>query len=372
MAVSTTYAFQQQIRQMASNVDVILTKTPVLLSMIGSGEALTQTKFEWQNDYLNSDIVGVPAGATSSATSLTLNAGEGNRVTPFALLQNGGEVIRVTAVAGDVLTVTRSYDGTTGEAIVNTTEIKVISRPKAQGLDVLRKDEINDRLVAFNYSQIFERYASVSRTQQAVKTYGVEDEINYQVNLRIEEMLREMNNSLIYGVKYVGTSGAPATSGGIFSAAREAGSFVKDFAGAEIDAKGLNDAVEASFVRGGSVNTLVCSPNVARQVTKLGGDTIRTDRTDTVNGYQILSFLSDLPGGALSRVVVDLNMPKDRALLLDINMISKRDLTSIYDQDATLPGGDYFARAVRAELGWEIKNPKECVTVLSNVSKVIA
>lgn len=369
---ATTYSFQQQIRQMAPNVDVILAKAPVLLGLIGQGEALSQTKFEWQNDYLNSDIVTASAAYVVGDTSIVLKTGEGNRVTQYALIQNGGEVIRVTAVNGDTLTVTRGYDGTTAEAIAKDGEMKVISRPRPQGQDVLRKDEINDRLLSFNYSQIFERYAAVSRTQQAVRTYGIDDELDYQVNLRLEELLREANNSLIYGRKYVGTAAAPATSGGLFAFATEAGSYEKDFANAEISAKGLNDAVEAVFTRGGTVNTILCAPNVARQVTKLGGSTIQTERTDSTAGHQILSFMSDLPGGAISRVVVDLNMPKDRALLLDIGKIKKRDLTTIYDQDATLPGGDYFSRVIRGEFGWEIKNAKECVAVLKGISKTVS
>lgn len=373
MPAATSYAFANQIRQMAPNIDIILQRAPVLLGLIGQGDAATQTKFEWQNDYLNSDIVTASTNYADNATSIVLNTGEGNRVTQYALLQNGGEVIRVTAVAGDTLTVTRGYDNTTAEAITGTTtEIKVISRPKAQGLGVLRKDEINDRLTVFNYTQIFERYASVSRTQQVVQTYGVDDELDYQVNLRLEELLREANNSLIYGRKYVGTASAPATSGGLFAFATESGSYEKDFASAEINAKGLNDAVETVFTRGGAVNTLLCAPNVARQVTKLGGDTIRTERTDQTAGYQILSFVSDLPGGAISRVVVDLNMPKDRAILFDINMVKKRDLTAIYDQDATEAGADYFARVIRGEFGWEIKNAKESVAVLKGISKTVA
>lgn len=373
MAVATTYSFQQQVRQMEPNVDIILTKAPVLLGIIGTGEALTQTKFEWQNDYLNSDIVTASADYDAAATSIVLNSGEGNRVTQYALIQNGGEVIQVSAVNGDTLTVVRGYDGTTPESITaNTSEMKVISRPRPEGEDTLRKNEIHDRLVSFNYSQIFTRYAEVSRTQQAVRTYGVDDEIDYQVNLRLEEMLREANNSLIYGRKYAGTSSVPRTSGGLFAFAQEAGSFEKDFAGAEINAKGLNDAVEAVFTRGGAVNTILCGPNVARQITKLGGDTIRTERTDTTTGYRILSFVSDLPGGAITNVVVDLNMPKDRALLLDITKIKKRDLTPIYDQDATLPGADNFARVIRGEFGWEIKNAKECIAVLKGISPTVS
>src|SRR5690625_3298739 len=370
MVVAQTYDFQQQVRQMQDTVDVILTKSPVLFGLIGTGEGLTQTKFEWQNDYLNSDTAEVSAQALADATEIELKAGEARKFTVNALVQNGLEVLQVTAVdeEGDKITVVRGFDTTTPEAVEADAELKIISRPRPEGEDTFRKNEINDRIVSFNYSQIFSRYASVSRTQQAVNTYGVTDELDYQVGLRLEELIREANNSLIYGRKYAGSSAMPRTSGGLFAFANEQGSFDTDFGGEEITGKGLNDAVEETFKRGGVVNTIVCAPNVARQITKLGGDTIRTTRQDNTTGHQILSFLSDLPGGALANVVVDMNMPKDRAILLNVDNVKARYLTPIYDQDATLPGGDYFSRVIRGEFGWEIKNAKESVAILSGIS----
>ncbi|PFT53825.1 SU10 major capsid protein [Bacillus cereus] len=374
MAVANTYNFQQQVRQMQANVDLILTKAPVLFGLIGTGEALTQTKFEWQNDYLNSDTGIVKTAAAVDVTELVLEAGEARKFTENALVQNGLEVLRVVSVdeLTNKITVQRGYDATIPEAITAKAELKVIARPRPEGEDTFRKNEINDRLVSFNFSQIFSRYASVSRTQQQVNTYGVEDELDYQVNLRLQELIREANNSLIYGRKYIGSGQQPRSTGGLFAFASEQGSHVQQFGGKEIDAKSLNDAVEQVFVRGGSANTILCAPNVARQITKLGGDTVRTTRQDTAAGYQILSFVSDLPGGAISSVVVDQNMPKDRALLLDTNNIKVRYLTPIYDQDATLPGGDYFSRVIRGELGFEIKNAKESIAVLSGISKTVA
>ncbi|PWG68053.1 phage major capsid protein, partial [Enterobacter mori] len=93
------------------------------------------------------------------------------------------------------------------------------------------------RIVSFNYSQIFSRYASVSRTQQRVKTYGVSDELDYQVNLRLQEMVREINNTLILGRKYQGSAAQPRTTGGLFAFAQEQGSKSQDFGGKEITAK---------------------------------------------------------------------------------------------------------------------------------------
>lgn len=374
MPVAQSYDFQQQVRQMQANVDLILQKAPVLFGLVGTGDALTQTKFEWQNDYLNSDTAIAGADAAVGATSIEVEAGDAQKFAANALVQNGLEVLRVTAVdeGNNTITVQRGYDATTPEAVTTGGELKIISRPRPEGEDTFRKNEINDRIVSFNHSQIFSRYASVSRTQQQINTYGVADELDYQVNLRLQEMIREMNNSLIYGRKYAGSGQQPRTSGGLFAFANEQSSFNVDMGGNEIDAKKLNDGIEEAFKRGGTVNTILCAPNVARQITKLAGDTIRTTRGETQKGHQIMSFMSDLPGGAVTSVVVDQNMPKNRALLLDINNVKARYLTNVYDQDATLPGGDYFSRVIRTELGWEIKNAKESVVILSNVSETIS
>ncbi|HDR7493635.1 SU10 major capsid protein [Bacillus cereus group sp. MYBK249-1] len=374
MPVPTTYEFQQQVRQMQANVDLILTKAPVLFGLIGVGDTLTQTKFEWQNDYLNSDTGIVKTAAAVGDTDLVLEKGEARKFTENALVQNGLEVLRVVSVDenADKITVQRGYDSTKAEAITAGGELKVIARPRPEGEDAFRKNEINDRLVSHNFSQIFSRYASVSRTQQQVNTYGVSNELDYQVNLRLQEMIREANTSLIYGRRNVGSPTQPRTTGGLFAFAGIEGSHKQDFKGNEIAAKPLNDAVEQVFTRGGSANTILCGPNIARQITKLGGDTIRTTRQDTAAGYQILSFVSDLPGGAISSVVVDLNMPKDRALLLDTEKVKARYLTPIYDQDATPNGADYFSRVIRGEFGFEVKNAKESIAVLENISKTMA
>ncbi|MEH6971678.1 SU10 major capsid protein, partial [Bacillus sp. JJ675] len=92
MAVAQTYDFQQQVRDMAANVDLILTKAPVLFGLIGTGEALTQTKFEWQNDYLNSDTAIAKAAVAADATEIQLDAGDARKFTENALVQNGLEV----------------------------------------------------------------------------------------------------------------------------------------------------------------------------------------------------------------------------------------------------------------------------------------
>src|SRR5690625_614119 len=114
MTVAQTYNFKDQVRQMQDTVDVILQKAPVLYGLIGTGEGLTQTKFEWMNDYLNSDTADVGEAATADATEVDLKPGEAQKFSVNALVQNGLEVLQVTAVdeTDDKITVTRGFDST--------------------------------------------------------------------------------------------------------------------------------------------------------------------------------------------------------------------------------------------------------------------
>ncbi|MDF4189485.1 DUF5309 family protein, partial [Ligilactobacillus salivarius] len=164
----------------------------------GKGEGLTQTKVEWQNDYLNSDSGVAKAAAAADATEIEGGQGDARKFTENAFVQHRLEGGRVPAVdeAGYKITVQRGYDATTPEAVEANGELKVISRPRPEGEDVFRKNEINDRIVSFNFSQILSRYATVSRTHQKVNTYAVSDELDYHVNLRLQDMVRAMNNSL--------------------------------------------------------------------------------------------------------------------------------------------------------------------------------
>ena len=102
---------------------------------------LRKTKFEWQNDYLNSDTGIVKTATAADVTVLELGAGEAKKFAENALVQNGLEVLRVVAVdeLADKITVQRGYDATTPEAIEAKGELKVIARPRPEGEDTFRK-----------------------------------------------------------------------------------------------------------------------------------------------------------------------------------------------------------------------------------------
>ncbi|MGG1641872.1 DUF5309 family protein [Paenibacillus sp. NRS-1782] len=369
-----TYDFQDQVRQLEAGISLIIEDAPNLLGIVGLGSnSLYQTKFEWMSDNLNSNRATAASAAAVGATAITVAEGDGLKFRVNAIVVSGEEYMRVTAVAGDVITVVRGYDGTNAAAIEAGGEIRIVARPQLEGA-LPGVDEGHDRLVDHNVTQIIERYAQVSGTQQNVRTYNVTDELNYQVQLRLKEMQREMNDWLIYGRRIGGAAGMPRTTGGLLYFADKKGAAKKNAEGKEVTPAHLNDLSEQIYLRGGSVNTILTNTAGARQITKFASDTIRTERTDTATGHKIQTFVSDIVGGSVATVIVDPNFPKNKIALFDRDILSIDALNgrALHDVDATVPGADFVARQIRGEYGVTVKNAGEKIAILDNISTSVS
>ncbi|WP_145412504.1 DUF5309 family protein [Paenibacillus xylanexedens] len=369
-----TYSFQDQVRQLEAGISLIIDDEPTLLGLIGLGtKPLYQTKFEWMSDSLNSNRAVAASAADASATSITVAEGDGLKFRVNAVAVAGEEYLKVTAVAGDVITVVRGFDGTTAAAISAGGEIRIVARPQLEGA-MPGVDEGHDRYIDYNVTQIIERYAAVSKTQQAVRTYNVDDELNYQVQLRLKELQRELNDWLIYGRRIDGAPGTPRMTGGLLYFADKKGAAKENAAGGEITPTLLNNLAEKVYQRGGSVNTILTNTAGARQITKFAKDTIRTERTDTVSGHKIQTFVSDIVGGSVATVIVDPNFPKNKIAMFDRSILSIDPLNgrAVHDEDASIAGADFVARQIRGEYGVTVKNAGEKIAILENISTSVS
>lgn len=373
MEMLLTYDFKDQVRQLDELISLIIEDAPTLLSLVGlgTGESLTQTKYEWMGDNLNSNRANAASAAAVGDANVTVAAGDGAKFRVNAIAVIGEEYVKVTAVNGDVVSFQRGFDGTTAASINQGDEIRIVSRPQLQGAGV-GIDEGHDRFTQFNYTQIFERFVSVSKTQMAVKTHGVGDELNYQVQLRLKELAREFNDALIYSRRIQGQPGVPSMAGGLLYFADAEGSYKHNMAGAELTAKAVNDAFEEIYKRGGAANTIILNTAAARQFSKIAGGTLVTQRQDTATGHVIKTFVSDLVGGGQANLVVDPNFPKNKVALLDVSSLEMPALRALYDEDASIAGHDYVARQIRGEYGIRVKNAKEKIAIIENVSPTVS
>lgn len=369
-----TYDFQDQVRQLEAGISLIIDDAPTLLGLVGiDSTPLYQTKFEWMSDHLNSNRATAATAVDAAATTIKVVEGDGLKFRVNAIAVVGEEYLRVTAVNGDEITVMRGYDGTTAAAFKAGDEIRIVARPQLEGA-MPGTDEGHDRLIDYNYTQIVERYAAVSGTQQNVRTYNVSNELDYQVQLRLKEIAREQNDWLIYGRRIEGAPGMPRTTGGLLYFADKKGAPKKNAEGKEVNPTLLNDLAEQVYLRGGEVNTILTNTAGARQITKFASDTIRTEREDTTTGHKIYTVVSDIVGGSVATVIVDPNFPKNKIAMFDRNILKINPLSgrSLHDVDASVPGADFVARQIRGEYGVTIKNAGEKIAILENISTSVS
>lgn len=364
-----SYEYQNGIRSVIEAFEQLRVAYPTLLSLVPTGPDVTATKAEWLEDSLSPvastvasfDTDGDGTGINLASTA-GLRAGSLLRFTTSADVSRT-EIVQVVSVDSSTdLTCLRDYGASTGVTLVVGDKVFLVSSPINEKTDAGSGDG-QEPDMAYNYTQIYDRVASISSTAEAIKIYGLGNALNYQVQNKLTEITRELNSNLIYGRRVLRTSSVQGSSGGILQFL--AGGNIETTGGA-ISSTIINNMLEAIFNDGAFSNNYVilCAENQARKITALNttgtNPVVQKTQDDQSLGGYISKFIGDLPvmTGFMAKIVVDPNFIKDQIAILDMNEIEIAWLTgrSIQDRDATLPGGDYFKRRILGEATFRIKN----------------
>lgn len=370
-----SYTFQNLVRDLSNVLVIVQQKSPQLIGLVSTGEPATQTKHEWLEDPVGpqESAVNNAAGYLSTDVSIVVDNASQFMVGALVAADGSDEVMKVTAVttATNTLTVTRGFASSTAEALVDNQVIRQISRPRLQGTtagdDAARQPGTN-----WNATQIFDRTAVLSKTAQAVKQYGVDNALDYQVQHHLFQLLQELNKSLIYGRRVESADGVEGVVGGLMQFI-QLGTNVTDAAGAANSTTLLNNTIEKVVLTGGRPVTLLCNTNQARKFAAFntGASNYTVRQESTVAGNVVYQYQGDLPmQGMVQNIVVDPNFPKDAVAMVDIDKIRLVPLADrqFADTDATPQGADYWARRILGEYTFEIKNAKECMALIKNLA----
>ena len=178
-------------------------ETPLLDHLGDPKRVATSTVHEWIEDELlpNTDTVNQnnfspsPADTTSVTVAHPERFRVGDQVRPDGLR----EIMLVTAIDGDTLTVVRRYGGTTGGPLADGKKLYIVGNAALEG-DDKPAARFTARSRRRNHTQIFTASIEVSGSMQAARAYGVRDEVDYQKQERLRELLRDLENCVINGV----------------------------------------------------------------------------------------------------------------------------------------------------------------------------
>lgn len=368
-----SYEFQNDVRDLSEVFKQVIVWDPVLTMFLSETGVAKNTKHEWLEDVVTAKAWAIATAAhVSGDNTITLASSTWVKVWDILWFKKSTGAsstlqVKVTVITGNVLTVS-VYWGTTDEDLAIGTSVRLNSRPKNES-STGEADNAFEPKTQYNFTQIFDRTAKVSKTAQSVKMYGIADSLNYQIERQLSDLKYELINAIIYG-RRVERSGSEAwTMGWLLNfmeiAALAGADNTVDANGAALSATILNNAFEKWYKNGANnLKVMFCWVKQSRKISAFntsGANPIITKSESSVVAWNyVSSFVADLPvqGWLVSTIIVDPNFPEDKVLIVDLDRVNFLPLEgrAFQDADATMPGADYFARRILGEYTLEVKN----------------
>ena len=177
-------------------------ETP-LLDRIGDSDVIAESIIhEYMEASLQPNSVTVNATIDDSATTLVVTpaliAGQLMKGTVLDVEETDEKVlVTVTNESNGDLTITRGFGGTTAATIATTNSVSVLFNAALEGSDV--DDDISvPRVRKANILHIFKKDVIISGSMQAVSLVGgITSELDYQIQARTREILRDLERAVI-------------------------------------------------------------------------------------------------------------------------------------------------------------------------------
>ena len=357
-----SYTWASKKRQVLETYEIIRQESPLLLGMIGTGEAATSTKLEWLEDSVGPRRF-YPTGNTSGALTVTADEVAMVKVGSLVMASGGPELFKVDSASGTSITVSLvAANGGSRTASTAPANVawNIVADPEKEGSEA-GDGPVHQAKIGYNYTQIFRKDVTLSRSAIQTAVYGnLDNQINNQVSLKLEEMVRDMNGVLVFGHRQERSGSALGMAGGLYEFATGEGALSVDGSGtAALDDIIINDAIQQVSGAGGMPTVVYTCPSQARVIGASTRDQVRIVREDRVRGNYVAQVVNALNGSLLT-IVADplMNVVPNEAWVIDPAMMSIHHMQAPTDSDSTSAGFDGVRRSLIAETTFEFNNAK--------------
>lgn len=353
-----------------------------ILSTVAMGaprQAYDGYKMGWLDMRVDATSSTTTAQALAAATTIAVADGTKFRAGMTASPAGSDEVVLITAVSGNNLTVVRGFGSTTAADIASGAVLTIDSvgreeNSTAQNDGIFQPDPLE------NFFQTMDTAVEFSRRALATLQFGNTNDLTFQVAERIKQLATQLDRALVRGRKATATVGANTVTytGGLRYFLDQAGAIKTDNSAAALTLDAIN-ALNAEIVtRGGSANTIAVGIKQARKLHALVSANYDSQRLADWNADagSVLTLPSDLPlVGSVNRIVIDTNLNDAELVIFDSGMISvvpmasgnATDSGNWRTVDATLPGQDGQRTRIIGDFAMEIRQSKTHMARLHNI-----
>lgn len=339
------------------------------VSMGAPRAAFEGYKMGWLDMRVDATSSETTAAALAAATTVSVADGTKFRAGMTVSPKGSDEVLLVTAVSGNDLTVTRGFGGTTAADIASGTELTIDSVGREEN-SLAQNDGIFQPDPVENFFQTMDTAVEFSRRALATIQFGNTNDLAFQVSERIRQLTIQMDRALVRGRKATAIIGGETVTytGGLRYYLDQTGAINTDGAGA-LTLDKIN-AINAEIVsRGGTANTIAVGIKQARALSALVAANYNSQRLQewAADEGSLMMLPSDLPlVGNVNRIVVDTNLADDELVIFDAGMISVVPMASGNAEasgawrtvDATQNGQDGQRTRIIGDFAMEIRQSK--------------
>jgi hypothetical protein len=339
-------------------------ETPLLNALGNPIREATSTHHEWLEDELlpNKDAVNDSTFSDPSTdTDFVVDNGSRFRIGDQIQVEGSKELMLVTAISTNTLTVVRGYAGTTAEDLADNQVINILGNAALEGADKPNA-RFTNRSRCGNYTQIFTATVEVSGSDLAASQLGLADEMDNQKQSRLRELVRDLENTVI-------NAGQPASNPeGSGSVRRSMKGIIKHLStnifhtgdsgfpsGTDLDEAKINYVLRKIWENSsGNVNLIVVGGFQKRKINAFCSDSRAYGANDTTFTDMIGIYESDF---GVCRIVTTRWMPQDAVLLLDSSRINVLPLAGrSFHFKPLASSGDYECGELIGEYTLELKN----------------
>jgi hypothetical protein len=372
--------FNNLIRDVSGDFQTLIENSPSFLKLLGGlnqtldvisgAPVVTNPKHEWVNDSMSAYKSAIASFDTDGdGTGINIASTVGfipGSIVRFesALGASKTEQCKIVSVDSSTnLTVSRDYGSTTGVTLTVGDVMILVSTPQLESSD--KGDAIlHQGTIDYNYTQIFDQLAQLSETSKVTGSYDKATSMARQLMAAMVRMARDIENSVIHGVRVARTNSVGGSMGGLLEYLKAAGGNI-DATGGALSQTIINNIFQKITDKGGmsSNYAILVAPNQARRLTALntsGSNPIvyKGNEVGQTLGNFVTSFIGDLPinGGLYAQVFVAQSMVKDQLAVVDLDRVKLAVMRGLQAKNATQPGSDYDAQRLLTELTLEVKN----------------
>lgn len=336
-------------------------------------------KFSWLNQQIGAGGSTVNGAILAAVTTLVVDDGTQFRAGMTISVKNSEEVMLVTAISGNDLTVTRGFGGTTAADIADDAVVTIDSVGREEN-SLGADDNMFEPDPVENFFQTLDTQLTFSRRALAQAQIGNYNDMQMQIAERVNQLTIQKNRMLIRGRKATATIGGKTVSytGGMNYWLEQTGGNTVDNSAATLTLAKIDELVEATVLRGGMTNTIAVNTKLARVLQGLvnanyGSQRLTESQTDRGALTQLNSDLPIL--GQINNIVVDTNLNDSELLMFDSSKLGFVPMAqgnanasgNWRTLDATAAGQDGESLRIVGDYGIEFKSFKTHAVRLKNI-----